>query len=412
MGLFAARDLKAGEQVLSVPKSLWMSVETAGQSPAVGAHVQGLRPWVALALHLLDERSKGDDSRWAPYIRSLPQEGELASPMFWPDEDLALLQGTQLLSSAMGYRQYITREWQGLREGLFDQQPGVFDAEVFSEEAFAWAFGILRSRVLPPCEGDSIALVPGMDMLNHGAASSEGWESGSGGIFGSGGSVMRAKSGQDYMPDQEVMLNYGQDKIDAQLALDFGFVPKGGTPGYILTLAVPEADRNADDKIDIAELAGLGAMPSFSLLASDTVDPTLHTFIRLLNLQGSDCFLLEALFRDRCWELISEPVSEENERMVCESMLTGCQEALNAYPTTVKEDEALLRETPLGSRAYVAIQARLGEKRALAQTRNYFEDVAQDLPRLEFYQERRLRGLGLMDEDGSSTYDPFQEDFA
>lgn len=32
-------------------------------------------------------------------------------------------------------------------------------------------------------------------------------------------------------------------------------------------------------------------------------------------------------------------------------------------------------------------------------------------PELEYYQERRLRSLKLLDEGGKSTYDPFNDSF-
>jgi hypothetical protein len=40
---------------------------------------------------------------------------------------------------------------------------------------------------------------------------------------------------------------------------------------------------------------------------------------------GSDAFLLEALFRNNVWEFMLLPVSEENERAVCLSMIDGCK---------------------------------------------------------------------------------------
>jgi len=55
-------------------------------------------------------------------------------------------------------------------------------------------------------------------------------------------------------------------------------------------------------------------------------------------------------------------------------------------------------------------QVRLGEKEALDSTLRFFEDRASRLSDLEYYQERRLKGLGLMDDNGGSTYDDFFKD--
>lgn len=56
------------------------------------------------------------------------------------------------------------------------------------------------------------------------------------------------------------------------------------------------------------------------------------------------------------------------------------------------------------------MQARLGEKETLDVTLRYFEDRKSKLDRLEYYQERRLKGLGLLDDDGNNTWDDFFKD--
>ena len=58
----------------------------------------------------------------------------------------------------------------------------------------------------------------------------------------------------------------------------------------------------------------------------------------------------------------------------------------------------------------VVMQARLGEKETLDVTLRYFEDRKSKLDRVEYYQERRLKGLGLLDDDGNNTWDDFFKD--
>lgn len=56
------------------------------------------------------------------------------------------------------------------------------------------------------------------------------------------------------------------------------------------------------------------------------------------------------------------------------------------------------------------MQVRLGEKEALDTTLRFFEERASRLKELEYYQERRLRVLGLLDDNGNSTYNDFFRD--
>lgn len=46
------------------------------------------------------------------------------------------------------------------------------------------------------------------------------------------------------------------------------------------------------------------------------------------------------------------------------------------------------------------MQIRIGEREALETTLQFFEERVERLDRLEYYQERRLKGLGLLDEEG------------
>ena len=50
------------------------------------------------------------------------------------------------------------------------------------------------------------------------------------------------------------------------------------------------------------------------------------------------------------------------------------------------------------------------ERAALASAARWFAGREASLDSLEYYQERRLRGLGLLDEEGRSTYDDFFKD--
>lgn len=40
---------------------------------------------------------------------------------------------------------------------------------------------------------------------------------------------------------------------------------------------------------------------------------------------GADAFMLEALFRNEAWGFMLQPVSQENEKAVCQSMVDGCR---------------------------------------------------------------------------------------
>ena len=180
-GLVAAEDIGGGDAVLSIPKSVWMTVDTALESP-VGPHVTDEAGWIALALQLLHERAVGSKSKWAAYVAALPTN--LEAPLFWTAEEVGALAGTQLLDTAAGYDSYVRGTWTRLKDSVFDANPQTFPPDAFDEPSFLWAFGILRSRCQDPIDqGATIALVPGLDMVNHSGLSSQTWTLNNGGKF-------------------------------------------------------------------------------------------------------------------------------------------------------------------------------------------------------------------------------------
>jgi hypothetical protein len=106
--LVAATDVAAGEQLLALPDSAWLMPASAQQQAGIGSLVAGLEPWLQLALLLLSERAKpAGSSSLAPYLAAAaPGSGSahLDSPLFWGEDELALLRGSQLLESVRGYK--------------------------------------------------------------------------------------------------------------------------------------------------------------------------------------------------------------------------------------------------------------------------------------------------------------------
>jgi [ribulose-bisphosphate carboxylase]-lysine N-methyltransferase len=80
---------------------------------------------LAIALFLLHERAKGGASRWAAYLTSLP--ADTGSPLQWGQEDLAELQGSQLLGTVEAYRAYFKQRYQQLQEELLGPSKPAFD---------------------------------------------------------------------------------------------------------------------------------------------------------------------------------------------------------------------------------------------------------------------------------------------
>eukprot|EP00882_Tetradesmus_deserticola_P024104 GHRQ01026330.1.p1 GENE.GHRQ01026330.1~~GHRQ01026330.1.p1 ORF type:complete len:451 (+),score=161.10 GHRQ01026330.1:119-1471(+) len=352
----AAKDLPAGDAILQVPDSAWITADTA-QKSAIGKYVGSLEPWLQLALLLLAEKGQPGSS-WSQYISSLPSQPN--SPLFWSDEELQLLEGTQLLESVLGYKQFFSEQYQQLNEELFSPNRAAFPADRVNRTSFSWAVASVRSKLHAPLDADPVALVPLADALPHRRNANAAWKLKSAGIFGKG-KVLAVEATRAVRKGEALVMDYGPEKLDNALLLDHAVLdPSSNKAGYSLTLTLPEDDRYYADKLDILERNGLGGSASFSLLRGEEPAPEMMGFLRLMQLSGSDCFLLESIFEAEVWAYLCQPVSAPNEAAVCSAMMDGAREALSRYCSSIDEDLALLRDGGLvpGSRQDMAVQVR------------------------------------------------------
>jgi len=404
--LVAAKDVPAGETILQVGDAAWLSIEAVKKHPLASA-VAGFEPWLQIALILLAEKFGSGKSEWAAFISSLPEQ--LDSPLFWNEEQLGMIKGTQLLQSVMGYKAFFTSKFTEVSAVLPGRAPSAFGPSVLTPERFMWTVGTVRARLHAPLDGADTALVPLADAVSHRRAPNTTWKVKAAGLFGRG-RALAVEATRPIRKGEALCMDFGAAKPDSDVMLDYGVLDTINTrPGYSLTLSLPDTERYLDDKLDILEANGLAQSSTFALAPGGSPPEAMMGFLRLMQMQGSDAFLLESLFRADVWGHVCQPISEGNEKAVCATMIQGARAALAGYPTSIAEDTALLRSGAVakGSREEAALLIRLGEKESLDSCLRFFEERQALMSTLEFYQERRLKRLGLMDDKGNTTYDGF-----
>ena len=117
-------------------------------------------------------------------------------------------------------------------------------------------------------------------------------------------------------------------------------------------------------------------------------------FLRLVKLGGKDAFLLESIVRKEIWGFMSEPVSEENERGAVKAVIDACQNALE----DMKEDDNNDDGSGDGDefeKDQLCSMVRESERQALTRTLIYMQQESTALDLKVYYQERRLKSLGL-----------------
>ncbi|GHJ88587.1 hypothetical protein NliqN6_4989 [Naganishia liquefaciens] len=100
LGAVALRDLEEDTLLFTVPSQLLLSAEHSDLrthlSSADWKDLVEIGGWTALILCMMWEDAQGVRSKWYGYLRTLPERFD--TPMFWSEEELKWLQGTDLLS--------------------------------------------------------------------------------------------------------------------------------------------------------------------------------------------------------------------------------------------------------------------------------------------------------------------------
>ncbi|GJW66239.1 fructose-bisphosphate aldolase-lysine N-methyltransferase, chloroplastic [Tanacetum coccineum] len=362
LGLVAQRDIGRNEVVLEVPKKFWINSDMVLGSE-IGRVCDGLKPWISVALFLIREklREDGGGAYWRSYIDILPEFTD--STIFWSEEELSEIEGTQLLSTTLSVKEYVKNEFLQVQEQVISPNKRLFPFEITLED-FIWAFGILRSRAFSRLRGQNLVLIPLADLINHSASITTeyyAYEIKGVGLF-SRDQIFSLRSPIPVKAGQQVLIQYDLNKSNAELALDYGFIES--TPDrntYTLTLQISESDPYFDDKLDIAETNGTKAVQYFDITLGRPLPPKMLPYLRLVALGGTDAFLLESIFRNSVWDHLELPVSRDNEEVICQVVRSACQSALSSYRTTIEEDEKL-KGGNISSRLEIAIGIRAGEK--------------------------------------------------
>jgi [ribulose-bisphosphate carboxylase]-lysine N-methyltransferase len=129
-------------------------------------------------------------------------------------------------------------------------------------------------------------------------------------------------------------------------------------------------------------------------------------FLRLLVLDGPDLFLLEPVFRNEVVDFMALPVSEANELAVG-ALVSGraaqaialldaaaAKAAAAAASAATPSSRSSPGSTPAAAAA-LAAAVRVGERQALRATVGWWARDAELVKQKEFYQERRLKEMGL-----------------
>ena len=165
--MYARRDLAVDEEIITaIPFKACLSARTCAAAELLRAEQLG--GGLALNIAIMHELWLGEKSRWAGYFAILPKGGERTLPMFWPDDLLAELEGTDLLMHVEDDKKNMREDFtEHVLEGLVRRFPETFPPDTFTFEMYLEAASVSASRAFFIGDDAGEALVPWADMFNH-----------------------------------------------------------------------------------------------------------------------------------------------------------------------------------------------------------------------------------------------------
>lgn len=242
--------------MISVPNKLWIGLEDTVNHPVFSPIFSDrqLAPFISnvdiiLATRLLYEKLKeGEKSFWEPWLQTLSPQSN--STVFWSEQHLALIEGTNLLDRTKSHRAQIKLDYDNLFHKLFKKFPDVFHKRSYTLKLFEWALGFVWAhRIDLDVEGRKATyLVPLVDLCNHSHTSQLAYKLAGDSITVSGPGEIAA--------GEQVLVNYNKPN-DVLLHL-YGFAVDGNPKDQVEIFAMMDPKQNMyEHKCNLLRQAGI-----------------------------------------------------------------------------------------------------------------------------------------------------------
>ncbi len=369
-GVHCLAKVRNNDTVLYVPLKYIMTSEVARGSiigrRIVESRIELRSKHSYLAAYLLQERELGVKSFWNPYIRILP-ERYANMPIFFPEDELAWLTGSFTLYKIGDRIDSLRREYDNIRRA-------VPEFNRYSYEDFVWARLVVITRIfgLQIEATKTDGLVPYADMLNHKLPRETKWS------FEDTVRGFVITSLQTIQRGEQIYDSYGR-KSNNRFFVNYGFsLDENEDNEAMIRLELPRNAPSFNFKLSCLGGNPMTARREYQIPATyrDQKTKELFGFMRLVHAKDSELLPLTQSTKDgNVNPETVEPISIANEKACLKAIAAACQASLDNFPTTLQEDEDLMKSGKLVmfSNERNCVVQRLGEKRVL----QWFIDLAK-----------------------------------
>lgn len=275
------------------------------------------------------------------------------------------LQGTNAFLSALKQFKFIAMMYSFLYKYLMtaiEDSPDLREIkESLTYEFFIWAVSCVMTRqnLLPQGnkQPESV-LIPLWDMANH-----------SNGVvnthFNDENKSVESFALNDFNPGDEVTMAYG-NRSNEDFLVHNGFVfPDNENKSFSLRLALSKSDELFETRSEILSRLGMSGIQMFEILPE--ISSELLAFVRIFNMSKDQLQEWTEADDEKIKQLSnkSSKFDEALERKIHLFLLTRVKILLKAFPTTLEEDEELLKQSQNQKTRQMIISYRILEKKSL-----------------------------------------------
>ncbi|KAG8902145.1 hypothetical protein FRC00_001239 [Tulasnella sp. 408] len=427
-GAVALKDIDEDETLFEIPRDIVLSTRTSELPGLLGEEDwESLGSgWASLILCMMWEEAKGPQGKWGGYfgLFDLPfakpsMPATFTTLMFWSDEELAQLKGSTILKKigkSEAEADYLERVLP-----LIKRRPELFPPVGVAEQYSLERYHINGSRILS--RSFHVENWTGKDQNSESDEGSEGPE---------GMDVDDSKESEDESEEREDTADVGMTPMADMLNARHGLFYEEQVLKMISTKRILKGEQiwntygnppNADlirryGHVDLVPMED-GSLGN----PSDVVEICADLAVKLVDAEelaqrvdffleegGDDVFVIEAaddalpedlivflrllLLSPSEWRKAREKESLPKPKPDAESLKLArrvLEERLKEYPTSIEDDETLLKQdTPRNSRSAVIV--RLGEKKILRKAMQIVDATLEQLAHKGGKDKKRKRG--------------------
>lgn len=397
-GVHALTKIPPEEVILEVPLKMIMTSDLAKEAyfgkRIVESGYDPLSTHTFLATYLLQEKLKGQESFWFPFIDILPSSYR-NMPIFFDEEELSYLKGSFSLKKIDERIESLTKEYNGLCEHIPEFKK-------FTYEEFVWARLVVITRIFGFYinQRKTDGLVAMADMLNHRFPQDKDvkWQ------FDDSRNAFTMVSIKTIQANQQIYDSYGR-KCNHRFFVNYGFsLEENEDNEVVLSLSFPANCTSQLMKLRILKEAGLGPKKDFQVAASTRHKKSreMFSYLRIANAKGNELMVLPQGNDLKLDEL--GPLSVESELTTLAAVKAAAEACLEGFDTTLEEDERILKEDKnLTFNIRNAILMRRGEK----QVCHWFIQLADEMTPLFSMPWKDLKKLAIKCQSGSGKFDHY-----